>query len=295
MKNVYGSDMTEKTNEEKNIDDGVRLYLNQIKQIKLLSKEEEFLYGKMLKEGSREEKEMAKTKLIVSNLRLVCFYAKKYYTKEMSMTYMDIVQEGTIGLMIAADKFDYTKGRFSTYATSWIKQSILRAISKKSHLIKIPVMMTELDIKIRNAENELFIKDGEIPSVEEIAQKTNLTVSFIKSHRDMQQCLPLNKKISEDDEVTYEDFLTDSELNQPEKIAEMKDLKEVLDHACKTYLTEREQAVIKRRYHMNYTLLQCANEDGCTVERIRQLQKNAINKLKNAQAVKLFIDYKDIA
>ncbi len=264
-------------------DDSVKIYLQQIGKIKLLSSEEELEVAKKIKEENSEE---AKVRLINANLRLVVSIAKKYIGRGLS--FLDLIQEGNMGLMRAAEKFDYSKGyKFSTYATWWIQQAITRAIADKSRLIRLPVHMIETLSKIKKISMDLTIENGVAPTKEEIAYKIGMPVNKLSALIESAQGTvsietPANNQ--KDDNAKLSDFIVDeSTLSPDSKVTQDNlffDIKKMLNH-----LSEKERNVLIMRYGIDdngqkKTLEEIGTYYGVSRERIRQIENRAISKLK---------------
>lgn len=263
-------------------DDSVKIYLQQIGKIKLLSTEEELEVAKKIKENNSEQ---AKKILVNANLRLVVSIAKKYIGRGLS--FLDLIQEGNMGLMRAAEKFDYSKGyKFSTYATWWIQQAITRAIADKSRLIRLPVHMIETLSKIKKISMDLTIENGAAPTKEEIAYKIGMPVQKLSALIESAQGTisiesPANQK---DDNTKLSDFIVDeSTLSPDSKVTQDNlfcDIKKMLNH-----LSEKERNVLIMRYGIDdngekKTLEEIGTYYGVSRERIRQIENRAMSKLK---------------
>ncbi len=274
-----------KLNETQNsavADDSVKIYLQQIGKIKLLSSEEELEVAKQIKETNSDE---AKKTLVNANLRLVVSIAKKYIGRGLS--FLDLIQEGNMGLMRAAEKFDYSKGyKFSTYATWWIQQAITRAIADKSRLIRLPVHMIETLSKIKKISMDLTIENGTAPTKEEIAYKIGMSVQKLTQLIESAQGTismesPANQK---DENTKLSDFIVDeSTLSPDSKVTQDNlfcDIKKMLNH-----LSEKERNVLIMRYGLDdngekKTLEEIGSYYGVSRERIRQIENRAMSKLK---------------
>ncbi len=263
-------------------DDSVKVYLQQIGKIKLLSYEEEMKVAKEIKENNSQK---AKEILINSNLRLVVSIAKKYIGRGLS--FLDLIQEGNLGLMKAAEKFDYTKGyKFSTYATWWIQQSITRGIADKSRMIRLPVHMIETLGKIKRATIELSTKLNRAPTKEEVAHAIGMSPSKLSSLMKSAQSTisietPANQK---DDSSKIADFIIDdSHLTPDTKVTQENLLTDV--HKMLNQLNQKEKDVLIMRYGLDdngqkKTLDEIGSRYGVSRERIRQIETRAISKLK---------------
>ena len=263
-------------------DDSVKIYLQQIGKIKLLSSEEELEVAKKIKENNSEQ---AKKVLVNANLRLVVSIAKKYIGRGLS--FLDLIQEGNMGLMRAAEKFDYSKGyKFSTYATWWIQQAITRAIADKSRLIRLPVHMIETLSKIKKISMDLTIENGTAPTKDEIAYKLGMPVAKLTQLIESAQGTvsmesPANQK---DDNTKLSDFIVDETTLSPDtKVTQdnlFLDIKKMLNH-----LSEKERNVLIMRYGLDdngekKTLEEIGSYYGVSRERIRQIENRAMSKLK---------------
>ena len=263
-------------------DDSVKIYLQQIGKIKLLSADEELEVAKRIKEQNSEE---AKKILVNANLRLVVSIAKKYIGR--GLNFLDLIQEGNMGLMRAAEKFDYSKGyKFSTYATWWIQQAITRAIADKSRLIRLPVHMIETLSKIKKISMDLTIENGAAPTKEEIAYKIGMPVQKLTALIESAQGTismesPANQK---DDSTKLSDFIVDESTLSPDtKVTQdnlFSDIKKMLNH-----LSEKERNVLIMRYGLDdngekKTLEEIGTYYGVSRERIRQIENRAMSKLK---------------
>ena len=273
---------TQETQNSAIADDSVKIYLQQIGKIKLLSAEEEIEVAKKIKEENSEE---AKKNLVNANLRLVVSIAKKYIGRGLS--FLDLIQEGNMGLMRAAEKFDYTKGyKFSTYATWWVQQAITRAIADKSRLIRLPVHMIETLSKIKKISMDLTIENGAAPTKEEIAYKIGMPVNKLSALIESAQGTisiesPANQK---DENTKLSDFIVDESTLSPDtKVTQDNlfcDIKKMLNH-----LSEKERNVLIMRYGLDdngekKTLEEIGTYYGVSRERIRQIENRAMSKLK---------------
>lgn len=272
-----------------NVNDSVKLYLKEIGNIPLLTPEEERELSRQLIE---EHSEYARNKLRESNLRLVVSIAKRYQNK---MPFLDLIQEGNVGLMKAVDKFDYTKGyKFSTYGTWWIRQSITRAMSDHARLIRTPVHMVETMLKHSRAVRELLQELGRDPTVEEIAERLNTTVDkVIEVQRISQDPISLESKMGNEEDSKIGDIIPDENALSPHDIAQQNMLKEQLMSVLET-LTPREQKVIRLRYGLDdahpRTLEEVGREFSVTRERIRQIEAKALRKLRHPSKLKRLRD-----
>ena len=239
--------MIQKIMNEVSIDDSVKMYLKDIGKVPLLTSEEEIEYAKRIADGDEE----ARRKLSEANLRLVVSIAKKWVTRT-SMQFLDLIQEGYMGLIKAVDKFDYTKGfRFSTYATWWIKQSITRAIADQARTIRIPVHMVETINKLRRVARQLLQELGRDPTSQEIADRMGLSEQRVcEIQKIAQDPISLENPVGEEEDSKIGDFVEDDTIKSPMETASQTILKEQLLAAIDT-LTPREQKVIRLRYGLD--------------------------------------------
>ena len=276
--------------ESGNIDDPVRMYLREIGKIPLLTYEEELDLAKKVLEGDEE----AKQKLAESNLRLVVSIAKKYVGR--GMLFLDLIQEGNMGLIKAVEKFDYTKGfKFSTYATWWIRQAITRAIADQARTIRIPVHMVETINKLIRTSRHLLQQLGREPTQEEIAQEMEMPVEKVMEIQKIaQDPVSLETPIGEEDDSHLGDFIQDEDSPAPQDSAAYTLLKEQLEEVMGT-LTPREAKVLKLRFGLEdgkaRTLEEVGKEFKVTRERIRQIEAKALRKLRHPSRSKKLKDY----
>lgn len=274
-----------------NVDDPVKMYLKDIGKVPLLSADEEREYAKKAMQGD----EYAKSVLSEANLRLVVSVAKRYVGKT-SMSFLDLIQEGNMGLLRAVDKFDYTKGfKFSTYATWWIRQAITRAMADQSRTIRIPVHMVETINKYIKVVRVLMQKLGREPTVEEIAKEMDLTVAKVMDiQRTAQDPISLETPMGEEDDGKMADVIVDESAKSPVDSATQSLLREQLLAVIDT-LTPREQEVIRQRYGLldgrQKTLEEVGREFSVTRERIRQIEAKALRKLKHPNRSKRLADF----
>ena len=272
------------------INDPVRMYLKEIGQIKLLSTEEELALADRIVAGD----EMAKNTLAEANLRLVVSIAKRYVGR--GMLFLDLIQEGNIGLMKAVDKFDVTKGyKFSTYATWWIRQAITRAIADQARTIRVPVHMVETINKLARIQRQLTLELNREPSEEELAKKMNISVDKIKDiYKISQEPVSLETPIGEEDDSHLGDFIKDERNVSPEEYATNEMLKDEIAEVLLT-LTEREEKVIRLRFGLedgkSRTLEEVGQMFGVTRERIRQIEAKALRKLRHPSRSRKLKDY----
>lgn len=261
-------------------DDTLQIYLKEIARVKLLKSSEEKVLGKQIKE---EKSDIAKRKLVQANLRLVVSIAKRYAGQ--GVLFMDLVQEGSIGLIRAAEKFDYRKNfKFSTYATWWIKQSIIRAIANHSRSIRIPVHMADKIRKYKHAFAFLSSELGHEPTEQELATHMNIPISKLRKIKQSIILEPISIETSVTDDLCIGDYLDDKSNNTPEEQAKTQLMKKNLPELFNV-LTDREKHVISSRFGMNSekpkTLAELGLSMGYSKERIRQIEEGAILKMRN--------------
>lgn len=281
------------SNQSANLDDSMKIYLKEIGKIPLLSKQEELEIAKRISEGDEEAKQI----LIESNLRLVVSIARKYARKEMPI--LDLIQEGTLGLIKAAEKFDYTKGfKFSTYATWWIRQAITRAIADQARTIRIPVHMVETINKLTRIQRQLIQELGREPSAEEIAEKMDgMTPEKVREIQKISlEPVSLETPIGEEDDSHLGDFIEDEGAMSPDDYAANELLKDELNDVL-LELTDREEKVLRLRFGLDdgrtRTLEEVGREFNVTRERIRQIEAKALRKLKHPSRSKRLKDFLD--
>ena len=273
-----------------NIDDPVRMYLREIGRIPLLSYDEELELAKKVLAGD----EAAKQKLAESNLRLVVSIAKKYVGR--GMLFLDLIQEGNMGLIKAVEKFDYTKGfKFSTYATWWIRQAITRAIADQARTIRIPVHMVETINRLIRTSRHLLQQLGREPTPEEIAKEMDMSVEKVMEIQKIaQDPVSLETPIGEEDDSHLGDFIQDEDSPAPQDAASYTLLREQLEEVMKT-LTPREAKVLRLRFGLDdgkaRTLEEVGKEFDVTRERIRQIEAKALRKLRHPSRSKKLRDY----
>ena len=273
------------------VDDPVKMYLKDIGKVPLLSIEEERELAKKVMQGDQH----AKSVLCEANLRLVVSVAKKYVGKT-SMSFLDLIQEGNMGLLRAVDKFDYTKGfKFSTYATWWIRQAITRAMADQSRTIRIPVHMVETINKYVKVSRSLMQKLQREPTIEEIAKEMDLSVAKVMEiQKTAQDPISLETPMGEEDDGKMADVIVDESARSPIESATQTLLREQLLAVIDT-LTPREQEVIRQRYGLldgkQKTLEEVGREFHVTRERIRQIEAKALKKLKNPTRSKKLVDF----
>ena len=273
-----------------NINDPVRMYLKEIGQIKLLTMEEELSLADRIAAGD----EQAKTILAEANLRLVVSIAKRYVGR--GMLFLDLIQEGNIGLMKSVEKFDVTKGyKFSTYATWWIRQAITRAIADQARTIRVPVHMVETINKLARIQRQLTLELNREPSEEELAAKMGISIDKIREiYKISQEPVSLETPIGEEDDSHLGDFVPDERNMSPEEYATNEMLKDEISEVLLT-LTEREEKVIRLRFGLedgkSRTLEEVGQMFGVTRERIRQIEAKALRKLRHPSRSRKLKDY----
>ena len=274
------------------IEDPVRMYLKEIGKVPLLSAEREIELAKRMEEGDED----AKKELAEANLRLVVSIAKRYVGR--GMLFLDLIQEGNLGLIKAVEKFDYHKGyKFSTYATWWIRQAITRAIADQARTIRIPVHMVETINKLIRVSRQLLQELGREPLPEEIAKEMDMPVERVREILKIsQEPVSLETPIGEEEDSHLGDFIQDDNVPVPAEAAAQTLLKEQLDEVLDT-LTEREQKVLRLRFGMNdgraRTLEEVGREFDVTRERIRQIEAKALRKLRHPSRSRKLKDYLD--
>ena len=274
------------------IDDPVKIYLKEIGRVPLLTTEEEIELAQRMAKGDK----YAKKRLSEANLRLVVSIAKKYVGR--GMQFLDLIQEGYLGLIKAVEKFDYTKGfKFSTYATWWIRQAITRAIADQARTIRIPVHMVETITKVKKVSSQLLHENGHDPSPEEIAEKLNMPVDKVREiMRVAQDPVSLETPIGEEEDSHLGDFIPDDDAPAPAEAASHTLLKEQLNEVLST-LTDREAKVLKLRFGLEdgkaRTLEEVGQRFDVTRERIRQIEAKALRKLRHPSRSKKVKDFLD--
>jgi len=272
------------------IDDPVRMYLKEIGRVPLLTAEEEVELAKRMEEGDEE----AKRRLAEANLRLVVSIAKRYVGR--GMLFLDLIQEGNLGLIKAVEKFDYRKGyKFSTYATWWIRQAITRAIADQARTIRIPVHMVETINKLIRVSRQLLQELGRDPLPEEIAREMDISVERVREIQKIaQEPVSLETPIGEEEDSHLGDFIEDEDAPAPAEAASFMLLKEQLEEVLET-LTPREEKVLRLRFGLDdgrsRTLEEVGQEFGVTRERIRQIEAKALRKLRHPSRSKKLKDY----
>ncbi len=274
------------------IDDPVKVYLKEIGRVRLLTPEEEIELAVRITDNDPK----AKQRLAEANLRLVVSIAKRYVGR--GMQFLDLIQEGNLGLIKAVDKFDYTKGfKFSTYATWWIRQAITRAIADQARTIRIPVHMVETINKVKKANSQLLHKNGREPTPEEIALEVEMPVEKVREIlRVSQEPVSLETPIGEEEDSHLGDFIPDDDALAPADAASQLLLKEQLGNVLKT-LTPREEKVLALRFGLvdghPRTLEEVGKEFNVTRERIRQIEAKALRKLRHPSRSKRLKDFLD--
>ncbi len=262
------------------LDDPVKVYLREIGRVPLLSSEEEIELAVKIAEGDQ----IAKQRLTEANLRLVVSIAKKYVGR--GMYFLDLIQEGNVGLIKAVDKFDHTKGfKFSTYATWWIRQAITRAIADQARTIRIPVHMVETINRLKKVQSQLFHENGFEPGEESIAEKMDMPVERVREiMRVAQEPVSMETPIGPEEDSRLMDFIRDEDALAPDEAALKTITNEDIDGVLKT-LTPREEAVIRLRFGLKdgrcHTLEEVGSEFNVTRERIRQIEAKALRKLRH--------------
>ena len=273
-----------------NIDDPVRMYLKEIGRISLLSPEEEMELSVKIANGD----ESAKNILAESNLRLVVSIAKRYVGR--GLLFLDLIQEGNIGLMKAVEKFDYGKGyKFSTYATWWIRQAITRALADQARTIRVPVHMVETINKMARVQRQMTLELNREPSEEELANKMGITVDKVREVMKISQDpVSLETPIGEEDDSHLGDFIKDERSMSPEEYATNEILKEEIKNVLMT-LQEREKEVLELRFGLvdgtSHTLEEVGKKFNVTRERIRQIEAKALRKLRHPSRAKKLKDF----
>ena len=290
VENLKLDEITDTSYDGVNVDDPVRMYLREIGKIPLLTFDEELDLAKKILEGDED----AKKKLAESNLRLVVSIAKKYVGR--GMLFLDLIQEGNMGLIKAVEKFDYTKGfKFSTYATWWIRQAITRAIADQARTIRIPVHMVETINKLIRTSRHLLQQLGREPTPEEIAEEMEIPVEKVAEIQKIaQDPVSLETPIGEEDDSHLGDFIQDEDSPAPHDAASYTLLKEQLEEVMST-LTPREAKVLKLRFGLedgkSRTLEEVGSQFNVTRERIRQIEAKALRKLRHPSRSKKLRDY----
>jgi len=286
------SDVSQETysNQFANLDDSMKMYLKEIGKIPLLSRQEELEIAKRVSEGDEQAKQI----LIESNLRLVVSIARKYARKEMHI--LDLIQEGTLGLIRAAEKFDYTKGfKFSTYATWWIRQGITRAIADQARTIRVPVHMIEKINKISSVSSSLSKKLGREPKPEEISKEMDMPLQkVIQVMNIAQKTQSIDSTIGQEDDTELEEIIADKNTLSPEEIVTTSMLGQQIEEVLET-LSDREKGILSFRYGLKdgekKTLEEVGKAFNVTRERARQIENRALRKLAHPSRANKLIDY----
>ena len=274
-------------------DDILQMYLKDIGKVKLLNSKEEKILGKQIKEGKSAQAEIAKRKLVQANLRLVVSIAKKYIGQ--GVLFMDLVQEGSLGLIKAAEKFDYSKNfKFSTYATWWIKQTIIRAISNNSRTIRIPVHMTEKIRRYKRVYTTLSFELGREPNDTELCERLEITPKQLLTIKKSIIKEPISLGTPVTDDLNIGDYIEDKSYRSPEVQTKNNALKGSVEDLLAS-LSEREKKIITYRFGINgetpRTLEQLGEIMGYSKERIRQLEDGALSKIRQCEELKHFRDF----
>lgn len=274
-------------------DDILQMYLKDIGKVKLLSYAEERKLGQIIKEGTRSDSLIAKRKLVQANLRLVVSIAKKYIGQ--GVLFMDLVQEGSMGLIKATEKFDYSKNfKFSTYATWWIKQTIIRAISNSSRTIRIPVHMTDKIRKYKRMYTTLSFELGREPTDKEISERLGFTQKQVTAIQKAVIKEPISLETPVTDDLNIGDYIEDKSCRSPETHTKNRALKGSIEKLLAT-LSEREKTIINYRFGINgeqpKTLEQLGEIMGYSKERIRQLEDVALSKIREKKELQHFRDF----
>jgi len=280
------------TDQNITIDDPVKVYLKEIGRVPLLTSEEEVELAIRISDGDVQ----AKQRLSEANLRLVVSIAKRYLGR--GMQFLDLIQEGNLGLIKAVEKFDYTKGfKFSTYATWWIRQAITRAIADQARTIRIPVHMVETINKVKKVQSQLLHQNGHEPSPDEIAEEIDMPVDKVREiMRVAQEPVSLETPIGEEEDSHLGDFIPDNDAPAPADAASHTMLREQLSDVLST-LTPREEKVLRLRFGLedgrSRTLEEVGKEFNVTRERIRQIEAKALRKLRHPSRSRKLKDYLD--
>ena len=278
-----------------NNDDILQMYLKEIGRKKMLTKKEEIELGRIIQEGKSEEKEIAKEKLVQANLRLVVSIAKKYIGQ--GVLFMDLVQEGSLGLIKAAEKYDYRKNfKFSTYATWWIKQTIIRAISNHSRTIRIPVHMLEKIRRYKKACSDIMTSSSSDNDIDNLSKITGLDTKKLEEVKNALKKEPVSLDTLVTEDLCIQDYIEDTTYTSPENSTQNKlQHKDVIKLIG--ILDKREQEIIKRRFGIGNeepkTLEQIGNIMGFSKERIRQIENSALQKLRNVDYINNLRSYLD--
>ncbi len=301
--NAPSEDSSENESESKprdeisgSIDDPVRMYLKEIGRVPLLTAEEERKLAKRMASDNEEESDQAQKQLAEANLRLVVSIAKKYIGRDM--LFLDLIQEGNLGLMKAVERFDYRKGyKFSTYATWWIRQAITRAIAEKARTIRIPVHMLETINKLNRVSRNLLQKNGREPNDKELAWEMEISIERVREIKKIaQELISLETPVGEEDDSHLGDFIEDQEAQTPLDAVSLTVLKEQIKDILET-LTPREKNVLRLRFGLEdgraRTLEEVSKSFNVTRERIRQIEAKALRKLRHPARSKKLKDFLD--
>ncbi|EKE04212.1 MAG: RNA polymerase sigma factor RpoD [uncultured bacterium] len=274
-------------------DDILQMYLRDVGRKRMLTSAEEIELGRKIKEGPRKEAQEAKNRLIQANLRLVVSIAKKYVGQ--GVLFMDLVQEGSLGLMRASERFDYRRGfKFSTYATWWIRQTIIRCIANTSRTIRIPVHMSDKIRQLKKLKVELALELGREPSLEELSKKMQIPKDKVANIKKAMSREPISLDMPIGEDLFLEDYVPDSTHTTPHNKAVSSLLHEDINEAL-SVLSIREQKIIKERFGLNggssKTLEELGRMFGFSKERIRQIEDTAIKKLRASQQAKHLKEY----
>ena len=276
-----------------NKDEILQMYLKDVSKIKLLKKEEEIEVGKTIKEGSKKDSLVARKKLIQANLRLVISIAKKYTGQ--GVLFMDLVQEGSLGLIKAANRYDYSKGfKFSTYATWWIRQTIVRAIANNSKVIRVPVHMVDKIRLVKKAIFELSYQTGKEPTIEEISEKIRMPIKQVQVAIDTIKIEPISLDTPIAENLALEDYIPDENYSSPENSTQSSMLKMDVKNILKE-LSNKERKIITHRFGIDggkpKTLEELGKEMGFSKERIRQIEAIALKKLRTLNNINHLKEY----
>ncbi|MBP5468415.1 MAG: sigma-70 family RNA polymerase sigma factor [Candidatus Riflebacteria bacterium] len=283
---VDNQDEREKLREESIFDDSVKLYLQQLTKLSLATHDQEKEFAKRILEGDHEAREA----LVTANLRLVVSIAKKYTNR--GLLFLDLIQEGNLGLLRSIEKFDYTMGyKFSTYSTWWIRQAITRAIAEQSRVIRIPVHIMELVNKVRRQISSFVQQNGREPTTEELASKTDLPIEKIKEIQKLtQEPVSLEVSVGEKEDTVLENYISNEGAVSPEEAVIDNLLRDQIAKTLET-LSEREQTVIKLRFGLEDGIPRSLEEIGrimgVTRERVRQIEEKSLKKLRTNSSPKL--------
>jgi RNA polymerase primary sigma factor len=283
---IERSDGRDRFKEESIFDDSVKLYLQQLTKLSLATHDQEKEFAKRILEGDHEAREA----LVTANLRLVVSIAKKYTNR--GLLFLDLIQEGNLGLLRSIEKFDYTMGyKFSTYSTWWIRQAITRAIAEQSRVIRIPVHIMELVNKVRRQISNFVQQNGREPTTEELAKKTDLPIEKIKEIQKLtQEPVSLEVSVGEKEDTVLENYISNEGAVSPEEAVIDNLLRDQIAKVLKT-LSEREQTVIKLRFGLEDGIPRSLEEIGrimgVTRERVRQIEEKSLKKLRTNSSPKL--------